>query len=242
MTLEMQGERAAAVAEYRSALTIRPGHVPAATALARTLMGDGAWNDAIAVLERALGLQPRDPALLDALATAKAGAGQQETILDLDGKAVDTRAPGAKGLVLIFVGTDCPISNRYAAEVHRLEEMFAPSGISFITVYPNPAETDATIRQHLREYRLPQRAVRDAAQTLVKRSGASVTPEAAVYDGQGRMVYRGRIDDRYASIGVERPAPSRHDLQDVIAALVEGRPTAPRTTAAVGCFIADLVR
>jgi hypothetical protein len=114
--------------------------------------------------------------------------------------------------------------------------------VSFATVYPNPAETPETIRQHVRDYALPPRAVRDASHSLVARTGVSITPEVVVFDARGRMVYRGRIDDRYASVGVERPAPSRRDLEDVLDALVAGRTPPLRTTDAVGCFIADVAR
>ena len=32
--------------------------------------------------------------------------------------------------VLIFISTDCPISNRYAPEIKRLHDEFAPKGRS----------------------------------------------------------------------------------------------------------------
>jgi hypothetical protein len=70
----------------------------------------------------------------------------------------------------------------------------------------------------------------------------TVTPEAVVYDARGRMVYRGRIDDRYPSIGVERPSPSQHDLQEVLTTIVGGRAPVSRTTKAVGCFILDTIQ
>lgn len=74
--LELRGEVAAALDHYRAALASRPGHVPAAVNLARALMRGGARSEAMAVLQRALTEQPHDPALLDALAAANAGAGQ----------------------------------------------------------------------------------------------------------------------------------------------------------------------
>ncbi len=240
--LDAAGDLDAALGHLRKALAARPAHAPAALHLAHLLSGRQAWAEATAVLDRALSGQPRNPALLDALEQVKTGAGRQAAVVDLDGRPVTTQEAGTRAVVLVFVGTDCPISNRYAPDVRRLYDRFSASGIAFVTVYPNPAETTETIRQHLRDYGLPPRAVRDAAQALVSRTGASVTPEAAVFDGRGRLVYRGRIDDRYASIGVERPAPSRHDLQDVLDALVAGRTLQPRTTDAVGCFIADVAR
>jgi hypothetical protein len=41
--------------------------------------------------------------------------------------------------VLVFVRTDCPISNRYAPELRRLQDRFAPRGMAFWLVYPDPA-------------------------------------------------------------------------------------------------------
>lgn len=240
--LDADGATDAAVTHLRRALAVRPGHLPAAVNLARILSDRKDWTGAIGVLDGALAIQPRHPGLLDALAQAKAASGAQPAVLDLDGRPVATPEPGARATVLVFVGTDCPISNRYAPDVRRLFDRFSTAGVAFVTVYPDPAETPATIRQHLRDYALPPRAARDASHALVARTGVSITPEVAVFDARGRMVYRGRIDDRHVSVGVERPAPSRRDLEEVLDALVAGRTPPLRTTDAVGCFIADLAR
>jgi hypothetical protein len=84
-------------------------------------------------------------------------------------------------------------------------------------------------------------ALRDPAHALVKFTKATVTPEAVVVAG-GRVVYRGRIDDRYVELGLERPAPTQHDLADALAAVVTGKRVPRATTQAVGCFIADFAR
>jgi len=240
--LEADGGLDRAIDHLRKALAVRPGHVPAAVNLARILGDRRAWPDAIAVVDQALRTQPRHIGLLDALAQAKAGSGAQPGVLDLDGRPVTTQQAGVAATVLVFVETDCPISNRYAPEIRRLYDRFTDKGVSFTIVYPHPAETPATIRQHLRDYALPPRAARDASQLLVARTGVSITPEVAVFDQRGRIVYRGRIDDRYTSVGVERPVPSQRDLEDVLTAMTTGRSLAPRTTDAVGCYIADAVR
>jgi hypothetical protein len=74
-------------------------------------------------------------------------------------------------------------------------------------------------------------------------TGATIAPEAAVFapsDTGPRLVYRGRIDDRYLAPGRMRPAPTTRDLESVIDALRDARPLARRETQAVGCVIADL--
>ena len=163
----------------------------------------------------------------------------------LSGAPVDAlRAPaGSKAIVFLFTSTDCPISNRYAPEVRRIAEAFAPRGVTFRLVYPNPAEDAAAIREHMSAfaYAGATEALRDPSHTLVKFAGATVTPEAAVYAG-GRIVYRGRIDDRHVDLGVERPAATRRDLFDALTAVLAGKPVTPPTTQAVGCFIADFAR
>jgi hypothetical protein len=58
----------------------------------------------------------------------------------------------------------------------------------------------------------------------------------------GSVVYGGRIHERSGALGGERPAPTTHDLAEALSAVLAGRPVAHATTAAVGCFIADLAR
>ena len=165
-------------------------------------------------------------------------------IPDLDDRAVDPfkAAAGTKALAFIFVSVECPISNRYAPEVRRLHEKFAAQGVEFSLVYPNPMEPVAAIRRHLKDYSYPMRALRDPRQELSKVAGATITPEAAVFDTRGRVLYRGRIDDRYVSLGVERPVASRHDLDEALTDIVAGKAPREATTQAVGCYIADFAR
>src|SRR5580693_341193 len=75
----------------------------------------------------------------------------QVRLLDLDNRTVDPlqAAPETTATVLLFVTTDCPISNRYAPEVARLFKSFAPKGVRFWLIYPNPAESPQAIRNHL---------------------------------------------------------------------------------------------
>ena len=161
--------------------------------------------------------------------------------LDLEGRRVDVLAgSGARATVLLFTLTDCPISNRYAPEVRRICAEFEPRGIEFWLVYPNPGDTAARILGHMQEYGYTCRALRDPEHALVATCGASITPEAAVFLPGQRMVYRGRIDDTYVDFGRRRKAPTSHDLEDVLAAIVQGLSPTLKTTPAVGCSIADL--
>ena len=165
-------------------------------------------------------------------------------LLDLDGRRANPlHTPGAPFTVFVFTRTDCPISNRYGPELRRLHERFARAGVAFWLVYPGLADPVEAIRRHLEEYGYPFGALRDPQHSLVRMTQARVTPEAAVFvagPSGTRLVYTGRIDDRYLSFGRTRATPTSHDLERVLEALIAGEAVAPRTTPAIGCFIPPL--
>jgi len=182
------------------------------------------------------------PKLFAAALLALAATGPVR-VVDLENRTIDPFQgnASAKAVVFLFTATDCPISNRYAPEIQRLYQAYSDKGVKFFLIYPNPADTPALIREHAKSFGYSAEALRDPKQALAKFVGATIMPEAAVYAG-GRVVYRGRIDDRYVDLGRERPFATTHDLADVLTAVLAGAPVLHRTTQAVGCYIADLAR
>jgi AhpC/TSA family len=160
---------------------------------------------------------------------------------DLDGHPIERIAPpGAKVVVLFFAASDCPISNRYIPEIERLDHEFAPQGVQFWWVYPNPGDTAAVVRRHEEQFDLHGNAVLDTEQRLTHMARATITPEVAVFlvNAEGlREVYRGRIDDRYVALGQERPAATRHDLEMAIRAVLANGTVPKAGGPAVGCSI-----
>jgi thiol-disulfide isomerase/thioredoxin len=163
----------------------------------------------------------------------------------LSGAPVDAlKAPaGTKAIVFIFTSTDCPISNRYAPELHRIADAFGSKGVVFRLVYPTPSEDAKGIRAHMAAYAYGEvfEPLRDSKLALATFTGATVTPEAVVV-ANGKIAYRGRIDDRFVDLGRERPSPTERDLFDALTAIVAGKPAPHATTQAVGCFISDFAR
>lgn len=143
---------------------------------------------------------------------------------------------GQKATVLLFTRTDCPISNRYAPEVRQLAESYAAKGIEFVLVYPEAGATDASVNEHRRAFGYPIPAALDPDHRYVRAAKARATPEAAVFV-DGKLVYRGRIDDRYVDLGKARPEPSRRDLDEVLRTILDGKRVAKRETKAIGCAI-----
>jgi hypothetical protein len=162
----------------------------------------------------------------------------------LNGEAVRRLAPpGTSAVVLFFAATDCPISNRYLPEVRRIEEEFAAQGVMVWFVYPNFGTSANDVRKHEMAYGSEEHVLLDPDHQLVALAHAKITPESAVLvPGPGgtetfRTVYHGRIDDRYLSLGQERPQATQHDLERAIVDVLQHRPVEQPNGPSVGCGI-----
>jgi len=171
--------------------------------------------------------------------------------IGLDGKPIPTLAgPGARVVVLVFAASDCPISNRYVPEIARLSGEFVASDPARPTVriwwvFPSPSDTAPVVAQHNRDFSIHEHTLLDPHQALVARAHATITPEAAVFVVKGDSldeVYHGRIDDRYISLGQERPQAGHHDLEDAIRAALAGKPDPQPSGPPVGCSVVFLER
>jgi len=167
------------------------------------------------------------------------GASPAPSLDVLHGRPIDPALPTTNVLarVLIFVSNDCPISNRYCPEIRKLHDLYAPRGIAFWLVHSDAEETLASVREHDREYNLNLPCVMDPDHALARHCQAEIIPSVAVFAADGRLLYRGRIDDRFAELGRERPQPSRRDLQEAIEAILAHRPITVSSTKAVGCYM-----
>jgi len=160
-------------------------------------------------------------------------------VVDLDGHPANPflNANG-KIVVLLFIRTDCPISNRYTPAIQAMSAHFATQA-EFVLVYPIRSESAEQIRKHLKEYGYKLPAVRDLELQLVRAARVKVTPETAVFSADGRLLYHGRIDDWYSDFGRARPAPTTHELYSAVEAAIAGKPVAVAVVPAVGCFLPD---
>jgi len=142
-----------------------------------------------------------------------------------------------KATVMFFVATDCPIANRYAPEMSRIVRSYQSKGLAFLFVYVDPSQTPAQVRNHLKEYKLGAPGVLDLKHQIVKSVGAKVTPEAVMVAKDGRMLYRGRIDDLFLEHGRAKAVAKNQDLRNAIEQFLAGKPIRIAQTPALGCSI-----
>lgn len=150
------------------------------------------------------------------------------------GAVIKYQVSQAKLTTLLIISTECPIANRYAPEMGRIYKDYSSKGVKFFRVYVNGTENEIT--KHGSEYKLGMTAILDAKKNLIGQVGAKVTPESVVLDRTGRVVYRGRIDDRNVEHGVERP-DYRRDLRVALDEALAGKKVSLPEAPAIGCFL-----
>src|SRR5258706_6932189 len=92
----------------------------------------------------------------------------QRFATDLEGRPFDfSRAARGKIVVLIFVRTDFPISNRYAPTIQQLGAEHR-NDETFFLVYPGQGETPDALRKIHLEFGLPVTLVVDLGHVVVK--------------------------------------------------------------------------
>ncbi len=140
--------------------------------------------------------------------------------------------------VLVFVASDCPMSNSYAPEIQRICRDYSARGVRCTLIYEEPALTVAAARSHLEAYNYREvPAIIDTAGRIARNASATVTPEAVVVDRQGATRYRGRIDNFYAALGKPRRQATSHELRDALDAVLAGKRVAVPYAKALGCYI-----
>ena len=140
--------------------------------------------------------------------------------------------PENKFTVIMFVSTECPVSNAYNGRMLNLFTTYSVQGVGFLGVNANKAETMQDIRKHAREKGFKFPVLKDELNKVADLYSAQVTPETFVLDSYGKLVYHGRIDDNRDLEKVEV-----NDLGLALDALLM-KTTPPKTEAkAFGCSI-----
>ena len=172
------------------------------------------------------------------IAVAAAKPQAKPVLTDVKGKQhAPFKSDKTKAVVFVFMLRDCPVSNVYAPELTRIHKEYSAKGVALYLVHPDRDTNAKSAIAHAKEYKLIAPVVLDHDHKLTRLAEAEVTPEAAVFDAKGRLVYRGRIDNLYAGFGKKRFKPTKRDLRDTLDAMLTGERLSKRTTEAVGCYI-----
>lgn len=152
----------------------------------------------------------------------KDSAGAEHTLAGLEGR---------KAVVLVFVSTQCPISNRSLPELSAIARELGAQGAALLGVNPNHNE-QGEIAGWAKERGVDFPVLCDGAHGLADRLGIETIPTAVVLDGKRVVRYRGRIDDDPMG-----GRPRKRELRDAVAAVLSGGEIAEPETAPRGCSV-----
>ena len=141
---------------------------------------------------------------------------------------------GHPASVLIFYWHDCPICNSYAPEINRLCDHY--TNFNFYIVQIDPDLTLAAAKTHARQFGFRAPVLLDSSHALVRLADATVAPEAVIFGRHKNVLYRGRIDNLYASLATRRLEATEHDLRDALDAIAAGKPVTHQPPP-IGCII-----
>jgi thiol-disulfide isomerase/thioredoxin len=141
-----------------------------------------------------------------------------------------------KAVVIVFLGTECPISNLYVPTLLQLEKKYRDQKIQFLASYSNETEDLDQIGIHSYDRDLPFPVLKDAGQKLADAVGITRVPSVAVLDGEFNLRYRGRIDDRYG-VSYRKQKATRADLGEAIDEVLAGKKVTVVEAEADGCLL-----
>ncbi|APW63931.1 redoxin domain-containing protein [Paludisphaera borealis] len=157
----------------------------------------------------------------------------------LNGKTLKAAPPADGAAVVVFYSSECPISNAYSPTLNQLFDAFPPPRVKWFGVCVDPDLSEADVTAHARDFGLKLDVVLDRRGAVARKLGATMTPEAYVIDGQGKVRYHGRIDDQFAARGVRNAAAAApgSELKDALGAVLSGSPVKVEYVKPVGCPI-----
>ena len=170
----------------------------------------------------------------DAKASLAVGAVAPDfTLPDADGRAHTLASlKGKSGTLIIFVATECPVSNAYNERMQKLSEDYRAKGVNVVGINSNMTESAARVKQHAAEKGLTFTILKDTGNVVADRFDAQVTPEAYLLDASGKLVYHGRIDNSRNGDAI-----TASELRDAIEATLAGKPVEKSEVKAFGCSI-----
>lgn len=155
------------------------------------------------------------------------------TLKDYNGKSFSlSDFKNSKAIVLMFVSTQCPVSNAYNERMAQLYEEYKAKGIQFIGINSNKQESVDEIKEHAKSNNLGFTILKDEQNIIADKFEASFTPEIYVLNGNLSLLYHGRIDDNRKSSEVKVT-----DLKNTLDEILTGKNVSNPKTKAFGCSI-----
>jgi thioredoxin-related protein len=134
--------------------------------------------------------------------------------------------------VWITYSNECPLCIRYTSTLRKIRDRLPQQwNFKFIKVIPEETwdfEWSVPLTEEL---------IVDSSQALIKHFGLTVFPEALITDRNGKIHYRGAIDDRAFETGLSKFVSLKPYLSQAIEAIHHQKSPEKPFPTAKGCYI-----
>lgn len=148
----------------------------------------------------------------------------------------DVKKPA--GTLVVFTCNHCPFAKMWESRIVELGNAYASKGVGVIAINANDPKVAAEDAFDVMQQRAKERGMQfpyvvDATSNVARAFGATRTPEAFLFDKDGKLVYHGTIDDN----GEEPSKVEKPYLKDALEAVLSGRDVPVKETKSIGCGI-----
>jgi peroxiredoxin len=146
---------------------------------------------------------------------------------------------GPSGMLAMFICRHCPFVKHVQDELAKIGRDYAGRGVGVVAISSNdvaahPEDSPTKLAYQAQELQFNFPYLFDESQDVARAYDAQCTPDFFLYDGQGRLVYRGQLDD--SRPGNDVPVTGR-DLRAALDAVIAGRTPAEEQRPSIGCNI-----
>lgn len=163
------------------------------------------------------------------------------TLADPDGNehTPATVAKDAKGTLVVFMCNHCPFVKHVREELAKLGRDCKEQGVAMFGINSNdydtyPDDSPARMKDESETFGYVFPYLVDAEQSVAKLFQAACTPDFFLFDGDGKLAYRGQLDRSRPSNEVP---VTGDELRAAIEAVVGGKPVSAEQTPSIGCNI-----
>jgi len=157
----------------------------------------------------------------------------------VNGKSVSLAdVAGKKGTLVVFTCNHCPWAKMWQTRVTEIGNAAGKAGIGMVAINANdpaeyPEDNMDGMKQRAKQLGIKFPYVVDASSDVARAFGATRTPEAFLFDAEGKLVYHGTIDDSPKDATAVKDAW----LKDAVNAVSTGKTVTTAETKAMGCSI-----
>lgn len=154
--------------------------------------------------------------------------GGQMSLADLRGKPI----------LVMFICNHCPYVKAIEDRLITLGHDLRAQNVGVVAIcsndakdYPDDAPENLRKRAQEKSYSFPY--LHDETQDVAKRFGAVCTPDFFLYNADGRLAYRGRLDDSWK----DPNAVTKRELYEAAMTLAKGQSLQGEQIPSMGCSI-----